>query len=169
MPASQPPSATAPVSADVVELERALTRVAYLITRNRRHDLLTAAAGVPLDRAAVMVLQQLAESGAMRPGELAERLEVEAPHITRQVQRLQQDGYVDRAPDPDDRRAHLIQLTPSGRAAADRLREVRQRGMQDALARWPPQELHQLATLFHRMVDDTLASTGEETHEQLAR
>jgi DNA-binding MarR family transcriptional regulator len=137
MPASQLP-ATAPVSADVVELERALTRVAYLITRNRRHDLLTAAAGVPLDRAAVMVLQQLAESGAMRPSELAEQLQVEAPHITRQVQRLQQAGYLDRAPDPDDRRAHLIQLTPSGRAAADRLREVRQRGMEAALARWSP-------------------------------
>jgi hypothetical protein len=32
---------------------------------------------VPLDRAAVVVLLELADSGAMRPGELAARLEVD--------------------------------------------------------------------------------------------
>ena len=31
----------------------------------------------------------LAESGPMRPSELAARLEVEAPHVTRQAQRLE--------------------------------------------------------------------------------
>jgi hypothetical protein len=41
--------------------------------------------------------------------------------------------------------------------------------MQAALARWSPQEVHQLATLFHRMVDDLLASTGLEEREQLVR
>ena len=34
--------------------------------------------------------------------------------------------------------------------------------MQTALAHWPPQELHQLATLLHRMVDDFLAYAAEE-------
>ena len=37
--------------------------------------------------------------------------------------------------------------------------------MQAALAHWPPQELHQLATL-HRMVDDFLAYAAEEDREQ---
>jgi len=94
----------------------------------------------PLDRAAVTVLLQLAEAGAMRPGELAARLEVEAPHITRQVQRLAQAGYAERAPDPDDRRAQLIALTPADRAAARRIRETGRNGMQAALAHWSPQD-----------------------------
>ena len=98
----------------------------------------------------------------MRPGELAARLGVEAPHVTRQVQRLQKAGYADREPDPDDRRAHLIQLTPAGKAASDRIRQAGKTGMQTALAHWPPQELHQLATLLHRMVDDFLAYAAEE-------
>ncbi len=114
--------------------------------------------------AAVVILRQLAEAGPVRSGELAARLEVEAPHVTRQVQRLQQAGYVDRVPDPDDRRAQLIQLTPSGMAASDRIREAGTSGMQAALAHWPPQELHQLATLLHRMVDDFLAYSAEEEH-----
>jgi DNA-binding MarR family transcriptional regulator len=157
-----------PISPDVIELERALSRIAYLITRSRRHDRIRAAAGVPEGRAAVAILRQLADSGAMRPGELAARLEVEAPHITRQVQRLVRAGYVDRVQDPDDRRAQLIRLTRAGRAAAERVREVGRRAMQAALAGWTPQELHQLATLFHRMVDDFLAYADQQLGEQPA-
>jgi DNA-binding MarR family transcriptional regulator len=151
------PPAGSPASADVAELDRALTRISYLLTRNRRNGLTTTAAGVSLDRAAVVVLLALAETGAIRPGELAARLEVEAPHVTRQVQRLEKSGYAGRVTDPDDRRAQLIQLTPAGQAAADRIREVGRNGMQAALAHWPPEDLHQLTTLFNRMVDDFLA------------
>ena len=125
MPETQPEPAAAPAAtADAAEILRAITRIAYLITRARRHDRVRTVAAVPLDRAAVMVLGQLAESGPVRPGELAARLAVEAPHVTRQVQRLQQAGYADRVPDPDDRRAQLIQLTPAGRAASDRIRDA---------------------------------------------
>jgi DNA-binding MarR family transcriptional regulator len=116
----------------------------------------------------VTVLLQLAEAGAMRPGELAARLEVEAPHITRQVQRLAQAGYAERAPDPDDRRAQLIALTPADRAAARRIRETGRNGMQAALAHWSPQDLHQLTTLFQRMVDDLLAYAAEHERGQPA-
>ena len=113
MTEAQPAPAGSGVSTDVAELDRALTRIAYLLTRNRRNGLTTTAAGVPLDRAAVTVLLELADSGAMRPGELAARLEVEAPHVTRQGQRLERAGYAARGADPDDRRAQLIQLTSS--------------------------------------------------------
>src|SRR5580704_3896170 len=162
MPGTQPAPVAAPVAADAAEILREITRIAYLITRARRHDRVRIVAAVPLDRAAVMVLGQLAEAGPVRPGELAARLGVEAPHVTRQVQRLQQAGYADRVPDPDDRRAQLIQLTPAGRAAADRIRQAGTTGMQAALAHWPPAERHQLATLLHRMVDDFLAYAAAE-------
>jgi DNA-binding MarR family transcriptional regulator len=65
-------------------------------------------------------------------------------------------------------RAQLIQLTPAGRAASDRICQAGTTGMQTALAHWPPQERHQLATLLHRMVDDFLAYAAEE-REQPAR
>ena len=162
MTATQPAPVGPPLSADVAELERALTRIAYLLTRNRRNGLTTTAAGVPLDRAAVTVLLALADTGAIRPGELAARLEVEAPHVTRQVQRLEKAGYADRVPDPDDRRAQLIQLTPEGTAAASRIREVGRSAMQAALGHWSPDQLHQFVTLFHRMADDFLAYDAEQ-------
>jgi hypothetical protein len=62
MPRSQPAPAAAPApadAADAAEILRAITRIGYLITRARRHDTVRTVAAVPLDRAAVMVLQQL--------------------------------------------------------------------------------------------------------------
>ncbi|MGW2647271.1 MarR family winged helix-turn-helix transcriptional regulator [Streptomyces sp. NPDC001393] len=149
-------------SPEVAEIERALTRITYLGTRTRQHERLMALAGVPLDRAAVALLRQIADSEPLRPGELAQRLGVEASHVTRTVQQLQKGGYVMRVPDPADRRAQRIQLTDAGRKAVDRVREAGARGMQLALAGWRPEDLRQMATLFHRMVDDFLAYTTDE-------
>ncbi|GAB2921014.1 MarR family winged helix-turn-helix transcriptional regulator [Streptomyces heilongjiangensis] len=155
-----------PASPEVAEIERALTRITYLSTRARAHERLMSLAGVPLDRAAVALLRQIADSDPMRPGELANRLGVEASHVTRQVQQLQKFGYVSRVPDPDDRRAQRIELTPAGQQAIDRVREAGVRGMQLALADWSSEELRQLAGLFHRMVDDFLAHANEAAEQE---
>lgn len=154
MPTGRPDGAGAAVSADVAAIEQALNRIAYMITRARRHDRVRTVAGVPLERAAVVMLRKIAERGALRPGELAAALQVEAPHVTRQVRLLQRAGYVDCVPDPDDRRAQLIRLTPAGADAAERIREVATRAMQSALQEWSAQDLHRLAVSLHRMVDD---------------
>jgi len=157
-----------PASEEVVEIERALTRITYLSTRSRQHERLMALAGVPLDRAAVALLRQVADSEPLRPGELANRLGVEASHVTRTVQQLQKSGYVTRVPDPVDRRAQRIELTETGRQAIDRVRDAGSRGMQLALSDWSPEELRQLATLFHRMVDDFLAHAVDDDTDQPA-
>ncbi|WP_327699583.1 MarR family winged helix-turn-helix transcriptional regulator [Streptomyces sp. NBC_00459] len=162
---STPPPKTAPAPKDVAEIERALTRISYLLSRARQHDRLMAIAGVPLDRAATALLRQIADSEPMRPGELANRLAVEASHVTRQVQQLQKAGYVTRVPDPDDRRAQRIELTATGKEAVERVREASRRGMQMALGGWSAEELQQLAGLFHRMVDDFLAYSLDDDGE----
>jgi len=148
------------VDADyIVELERALTRIAHLLTRARRHDRTVAAAGVNLDRANVPLLRMLADAAEpMRMGELAACLDVEAPHVTRQIQRLEREGLVDRVVDPDDRRAQRVRITTEGRASVDAIRRVSRRHMREALASWSIEDLRQLAALNHRMVDDFLAN-----------
>ncbi|MGW0925208.1 MarR family winged helix-turn-helix transcriptional regulator [Streptomyces sp. NPDC002755] len=153
------PSPATPVPEDVIAVERVLTRITYLATRARRHDRLMALAGIPLDRAAVAILRHLAESEPLRPGMLAVRLSVEASHVTRQLRQLETSGFVVRFPDPEDRRAQLIQLTDAGRVAFGRVRDVGRRGMSLALADWAPDDLRLLATLFHRLVDDFVAHT----------
>src|ERR1700683_2398802 len=94
-----PVTGRAPAAA-VIELERALSQIAYLITRHRQHDRTAVEAGVPVSRAAVPILRLLAQSPSLRPGEIAARLEVEPPHIARQVHLLERGGYGEGAADP---------------------------------------------------------------------
>jgi DNA-binding MarR family transcriptional regulator len=154
----------------MIAIEGALTRLSYLTRGVRQHDRLMGMARVSLDRAAVALLRQVADSEPMRPSDLATQMGVEASHITRQVQHLLKAGYVTRIPDPDDHRAQRIKLTRPGQKAIDRIREASCHGMQMALAKWSPQDLKQLADLSRRMVEDFLAyPVDEDTTEGNAK
>lgn len=51
----------------------------------------------------------------LRMGELSRRLMVTGGNVTALVEQLQADGMLERRPDPADKRAALICLTPRGR------------------------------------------------------
>lgn len=149
---------------DIVELERALTRIAHLLTCSRQHDRTVVEAGVAIDRASAPLLRVLADAPEpVRMGALADRLAVEAPHVTRQVQRLERGGLVERVPDPDDGRAQRVRITPRGAEAVECVRAVGRRHMAEALADWSEEDRHRLAVLCHRMVDDFLRH-AEDAH-----
>lgn len=149
---------------DIVELERALTRIAHLLTRSRQHDRIVLEAGVAIDRASAPLLRVLADAPEpVRLGALAERLAVEAPHVTRQVQHLERCGFVERVPDPDDGRAQRVRITGRGAEAVECVRAVGRRRMAEALSSWSEEDRHLLAVLCHRMVDDFLRH-AEENH-----
>lgn len=65
------------------------------------------------------VLLRLAGQDGLTQAEIARRQRVEPPTMCRTVDRLVRDGLVERRPDPDDRRATRVHLTPEGRRAAD--------------------------------------------------
>lgn len=53
--------------------------------------------------------------------ELATRLRVEGPTVTRMIDILSGEGLVERAPNPNDRRSNLLSITPKGE---DALKEI---------------------------------------------
>ena len=64
--------------------------------------------------------------GPVRVSTVAEQLSVDLSVASRQVGALTLAGYVEREPDPDDRRATRINLTPEGtRVLRDSLRSAR--------------------------------------------
>jgi DNA-binding MarR family transcriptional regulator len=66
-------------------------------------------------------LGRLVEAGESLPlGQLAERLACVKSNVTQLVDRLEADGFVTRAPDPNDRRSRLAVLTLAGRRAWER-------------------------------------------------
>jgi DNA-binding MarR family transcriptional regulator len=63
-------------------------------------------------------LNRLVEAGDSLPlGQLAERLACVKSNVTQLVDRLEADGLVTRAPDPNDRRSRLAVITDAGRKA----------------------------------------------------
>jgi MarR family transcriptional regulator, organic hydroperoxide resistance regulator len=86
------------------------------------HDVL---GGLQLTHALADALWQLdpaAPAPAMR--QMAARLHCDPSTVTFLADRLDQLGYVTRAPAPGDRRTKVLQLTESGRAARARLVEA---------------------------------------------
>jgi DNA-binding MarR family transcriptional regulator len=142
---------------DLEVIAEAMRQMAYLFTRYRYHNRIQAATGVPLARAAVAVLLTLAHNPPMRIGELAGHMDVEPPHVTRQVRLLENAGYVTRSPDPEDRRAQTVHLTASGRRVAERIRQAGLGILRDVLEGWSDEDVHRFAGLFRRIVDGFVA------------
>jgi len=63
-----------------------------------------------------MVLVELWRDDGLRGGEIAERLGVEPPTVTKMLRRLEACGLVERRADPQDARSLRVYLTPRGRA-----------------------------------------------------
>ena len=80
-------------------------------------------AGYDVTVAQARIAQRIADEGS-RLTDLAERAQVTKQTASLLVAALEQQGLVERAPDPADGRARLIRFTPRGRAAALRAMEV---------------------------------------------
>jgi DNA-binding MarR family transcriptional regulator len=66
------------------------------------------------------LMAQLERNAAgLKMGELSRRLMVTGGNVTGLTDQLVQEGMVERAPMPDDRRANLVRLTPKGKRAFD--------------------------------------------------
>jgi DNA-binding MarR family transcriptional regulator len=84
-------------------------------------------------------LETLASVGPLRQGELCRRLGVTASTLTRNLERLVEQGLVARTPDPEDARASRVALTAAGRRQAARLEEQEERFGREVLGRLPPE------------------------------
>lgn len=65
-----------------------------------------------------LMLLHFSSRGALPIGKMGDRLQVHRTSITSLVDGLERLGYAARAPHETDRRTTLVQITPSGRAAA---------------------------------------------------
>ena len=105
---------------DVTPLE-VLSRVSRLA---RRLDLARGSAFSEhqLEGWAFDVLSALRRAGEpyeLSPGQLVQQTLVTSGTMTNRVDRLERSGFVERRPDPGDRRGVLVRLTPAGRDVVD--------------------------------------------------
>ena len=56
--------------------------------------------------------------------DIAKRLRIEGPTLTRMIDALEKDGLVERIPDPADRRTKQLRVTEAGEEALERMFEI---------------------------------------------
>ncbi|CAM5306730.1 MULTISPECIES: MarR family winged helix-turn-helix transcriptional regulator [Streptomyces] len=97
------------------------------------------------------VLALLGRDGDMRIGRLAELLAVDMSVTSRHVAHVAARGWIDRSPDPADRRSRILRLTPAGRAVLARLSEHTARTLARRLSGWSDEEIRRLTCLMARL------------------
>ncbi|MET9231158.1 MarR family transcriptional regulator [Lentzea sp. NPDC003310] len=119
--------------------------------------------GVQIDRPGLTVLVTLRMAGKpLRVGEIAARMQVVGPHVTRHLHDLERAGLVRRVVDPDDQRARLVELTENGSGVAGRYLEAIFGWFGDAIAGWSEEDKTTFGRLLSRFVDDLQAHLVRE-------
>jgi len=100
------------------------------------------------------VFTSIVKSGPVTATEVAEQMMLDKAQLSRSVAALERLGLVTRAPDPEDRRAQLLEATPEGLAKFEAIRDdPTERTMRDQLADWDIEDITRLATLLHALND----------------
>ena len=103
----------------------------------------------------VRALRTLSRGDApLRMSELAERLRIARRSATSIVDELVERGLVERLPDPSDRRAVTVAVTPDGAAVLDELDQRRRDAAAQLTTTLNEQELSTLRDLLRRLEQD---------------
>ncbi|MFG3052504.1 MarR family winged helix-turn-helix transcriptional regulator [Kitasatospora sp. NPDC048239] len=91
-----------------------------------RHRARTAALLAPLGLhpGQEALLLELARTGPMIQAQLSEALGCEPPSVTLMARKLEASGHVRRTPAPSDKRASIVELTDTGRALTEQVKQL---------------------------------------------
>ena len=104
-----------------------------------------------LTRAQCRTLGYLARNEGINQAGLAELLEIRPMTLVRQIDRMEDAGWIERRPDPSDRRARRLYLTAKAPPILARIWRVATETRNEALAGLEPHEADQLIDLLHRV------------------
>ncbi len=146
---------------DIEALENAVRMFGHTMKRPQHWTTVKDRAKASIDRPFAVLLQMLllSEQGFCRVQDLAVKLGIEPPSVTRKTQELEQAGYVRRVPDPADRRGIDLRITPRGRAIANRIWKAQRAMLGEALQHWQPADRRQFVKLFERFSNDLLTAS----------
>jgi DNA-binding MarR family transcriptional regulator len=113
-----------------------------------------------LSPARVRLLLALATAGGTRMSSLAEQLGVTNRAITGLVDALEREGVVARRPDPDDRRAVRLELTPAGVTLVGTIGRLQHEVSEQIFAPLSQPERDQLAGLLRSFIRAQRADPG---------
>jgi MarR family transcriptional regulator, transcriptional regulator for hemolysin len=144
----------------MLELDRSFGFLVHDVARlyGRRFD--RNGRRLELTRAQCRTLGYLARNEGINQAGLADLLEIRPMTLVRQIDRMQEAGWIERRPDPSDRRARRLYLTDKARPVLDRIWDVASETQDQVLASLTPDESEQLIDLLRR-VHGSLGERGQ--------
>jgi DNA-binding MarR family transcriptional regulator len=121
-------------------------------------------ASADVSQQGLTLLRALRRGGQQSMATLAGAAGMDLGAVSRQVRILEDDGAVKRSRTPEDGRVALLDLTPEGRAMADRIHAVGVGHLQEALQAWSEDDERTLARLMQRLVDDLMRTPIRPDH-----
>ncbi|MFC9552068.1 MarR family winged helix-turn-helix transcriptional regulator [Rhodococcus sp. NPDC056960] len=141
---------------DLIRVDELLLRLVRSVRRpSYRQRILEGVSRIPGTEALrVLRAVELREQRGTRPSisDVAGDLEIEQSTASRAVNAVVERGLVVRAPDADDLRRAVLQLTEAGRAALGTATANRMAVIEESTADWQAADLHDLARLLERFV-----------------
>ncbi|MFZ3035559.1 MAG: MarR family transcriptional regulator [Parvibaculum sp.] len=123
-----------------------------LVSRLWRRQADEAVGPYGLTEATTLVLVQLLRLGeGMRQNALAAHLGIEGPSLVRQIDALEEAGVLERRPDPEDRRAKALYLTPRGRRQVATIEPLIAEIRQNLLAEVSAEEMETCFSVFAKI------------------
>lgn len=107
-------------------------------------------------------------AGPVRQTILADRLGVEAMTLSGVLDRLEAKGFVERQPDPADRRAKLVQLTLAGNAVVEQIQPIAAGIRADASHGLAAEEWELFLTVLRKTRTNLLAARAEAKNSESA-
>ena len=106
---------------------------------------------IGLTRTQCRTLGYLARNEGINQAGLADLLEIRPMTLVRQIDRMEEAGWIERRPDPSDRRARRLYLTAKAPPILARIWKVATETRNEALAGLEPHEADRLIDLLHRV------------------
>lgn len=99
------------------------------------------------------VLSAVDRTGPVTLSALAERLVADKGMLSRNVSELEALGFIERTPDPADRRVRLIAVTALGKERLDAARAPHQGRLFAVLDDWAVDDIRHVTALLHALAD----------------
>lgn len=143
--------------------ERMLGFVIHDVSRlmRRRYEQYARDEGLGLTRTQCAVLAHLARQEGVNQATLAQTLDIEPITLVRLLDRLEEAGFIQRKPDPQDRRAYVLELTANARPILERIYGLAAKVYEEAQAGMSKAETAQLLSLLHRLKANLARRTSE--------
>ena len=104
------------------------------------------------------VMRMIGEDGELRATELAAKLGIGPAGLSRHVAELEELGYVQRRPHPQDRRAYLIRLSGPGESVLAEALKRRSAVLQQTLSDWSEEQAQRALESIGALSNSLMAS-----------